>query len=192
MQYLLSCQTTSKLHRNEWLWAHMEEVTLLDILCQVACPQIFCRANRFTFNVGSDEQQKKIALTEARSALAKAQDDMTPYYNRRREPAQEYTPGEKVYLDGSDIQTSRPSKKLAHCFLRPYVVERHIGLYAYHLWLPQSMSHLHPVFPVVKLMPAPVDLIPGRQSDPPLDPILVDGEEHYEVEAVLDSRMLWG
>ena len=46
------------------------------------------------------------ALTEARSALAKAQDDMTCYYNRRREPAPEYIPGDKVYLDDSDIQTS--------------------------------------------------------------------------------------
>jgi hypothetical protein len=46
------------------------------------------------------------ALTEARSALAKAQDNMTCYYNRRQEPAPEYTPGDKVYLDGSDIQTS--------------------------------------------------------------------------------------
>jgi hypothetical protein len=54
------------------------------------------------------------------------------------------------------------------------------------------MSRLHPVFPVVKLMPAPVDPIPGQQSNPPLDPILVDGEERYEVEAVLDSRMLRG
>jgi hypothetical protein len=76
------------------------------------------------------------ALTEARSALAKAQDDMTHYYNRRREPAPKYTPGDKVYLDGSDIQTSRPSKKLAHCFLGPYVVERCVRLYAYHLQLP--------------------------------------------------------
>ena len=54
------------------------------------------------------------------------------------------------------------------------------------------MSHLYPVFPVVKLMPAPADPIPGRQSDPPPDPILVDGEEHYEVEAVLDSRIFRG
>jgi hypothetical protein len=101
------------------------------------------------------------ALTEARSALAKAQDDMTRYYNHRREPAPEYTPGDKVYLDGSDIQTSRPSKKLAHHFLGPYVVERRVGLYAYRLRLPKSMSCLHPVFPVVKLMPAPADPIPG-------------------------------
>ena len=59
MEYLLSCLTTSKLHRNEWWWVHMEEVTLLHIVCQVACPQIFYRANRITCNVGSDEKQKK-------------------------------------------------------------------------------------------------------------------------------------
>jgi hypothetical protein len=51
------------------------------------------------------------------------------------------------------------------------------------------MSRLHPVFPVVKLMPAPMDPIPGRWSNPPSDPVLVDGEEHYEVEAILDSRV---
>ena len=87
-----------------------------------------------TVNEFTDRMQS--ALTEARSALAKAQDDMTRYYNRRREPAPEYTPGDKVYLDGSDIQTSRPSKKLAHRFLGPYVVERRVGLYAYRLRLP--------------------------------------------------------
>ena len=59
-------------------------------------------------------------LTEAKATLAKAQEDMTRYYNRRREPAPEYAPGDRVYLDGSDIQTSRPSKKLAHRFLGPY------------------------------------------------------------------------
>ena len=54
------------------------------------------------------------------------------------------------------------------------------------------MSRLHPVFPVVKLMPAPVDPIPGRRSHPPPDPVLVEGEEHYEVEAILDSRISRG
>jgi hypothetical protein len=46
------------------------------------------------------------ALTEAKATLAKAQDDMARYYNQRRESAAEYTPGDKVYLDGSDIRTS--------------------------------------------------------------------------------------
>jgi transposase InsO family protein len=132
------------------------------------------------------------ALTEAKSALAKAQDDMSRYYDRRREPAPEYAPGDKVYLDGSDIRTSRPSKKLAHRFLGPYVVERRVGLNAYRLRLPSSMNRLHPVFPVVKLLTAPPDPIPGRRNSPPPDPILIDGEEEYEVEAVLNSRMFRG
>jgi transposase InsO family protein len=141
--------------------------------------------NEFTDRMNS-------ALMEAKSALAKAQDDMSRYYNRRREPAPEYAPGDKVYLDGSDIRTSRPSKKLAHRFLGPYIVERRVGANAYRLRLPKSMSRLHPVFPVVKLLTAPPDPIPGRRSSPPPDPVLIDGEEEYEVEAVINSRMFRG
>jgi hypothetical protein len=133
--------------------------------------------------------QMRSALTEVKSTLAKAQDDMSHYYNRRREPTPEYAPGDKVYLDRSDIQTLRPSRKLAHCFLGPYTVEHHAGANAYCLHLPKSMSRLHPIFPVVKLMAAPPDLIPGCRSHPPPDPVLVDGEEEYEVEAVIDSCM---
>jgi hypothetical protein len=133
--------------------------------------------------------QMNSALMEAKSALAKAQDDMSHYYNRRREPAPEYAPEDKVYLDRSDIRTSRPSKKLAHRFLGPYIVEHRVGANAYHLCLPKSMSRLHPVFPVVKLLTAPPDPIPGHRSSPPPDPVLIDGEEEYEVEAVINSRM---
>ena len=53
------------------------------------------------------------------------------------------------------------------------------------------MSHLYPVFLVVKFLTTPPDLIPRQQSCPPLDPILVDGEE-YEVEAVINSCMFQG
>jgi hypothetical protein len=58
--------------------------------------------NKFTDRMHS-------ALTEVKSALAKAQDNMSCYYNRRQELAPEYVPRDKIYLDGSDIQTLRPS-----------------------------------------------------------------------------------
>ena len=51
------------------------------------------------------------------------------------------------------------------------------------------MRRLHPVFNVIKLSLASPDPIAGRHSDPPPPPELVDGEEEYVVEKVLDSRM---
>jgi len=105
----------------------------------------------------------KDTLEEAKSALAKAKDDMARYYNRRRSPAPSFSPGDMVYLDSEDIQTTRPSKKLSHHCLGPYPVERRIGKYAYHLVLPPPMRCLHPVFNVVKLSPAPDDPIVGTR-----------------------------
>jgi hypothetical protein len=51
------------------------------------------------------------------------------------------------------------------------------------------MKHLHPVFNVVKLTPAPPDPMPSRHAPPPPSPELIDGEEEYVVEKILDSRM---
>src|SRR6266571_7051805 len=86
----------------------------------------------------------KDTLEEARSALAKAKDEMAWYYNRRRTPAPTFSPGDMVYLDSSDIHTTQPSRKLLHCRLGPYPVLRHIGKLAYCLILLPSMSRLHP------------------------------------------------
>jgi hypothetical protein len=53
-------------------------------------------------------------LEEARSAIAKAKDEYAMYYNHRREPALIFKPGDRVWLDGSDITTNRPLSKLSH------------------------------------------------------------------------------
>jgi hypothetical protein len=125
-------------------------------------------------------------LEEAKAALTKAKEEYTQYYNRCRSPAPVFQPGDKVYLDSSDIKTTRPSAKLAHRNLGPYKVLRCVGPSSYRLQLPPS---LHPVFPVIKLTPAPADPIPGWRTAPPPPPVLVDGYEEYEVERILDSRV---
>jgi hypothetical protein len=132
----------------------------------------------------------KNALEEAKAALAKSKDDMAKYYDRKRTPAPEYAPGDKVYLDASDIQTTRPSKKLSHRRLGPFPIVKKVGNGAYRLRLPPSMSRLHPVFNVVKLTPAPDDPIEGRRLRPPPPPELVDGEEEWIVEEILDSKVI--
>ena len=81
----------------------------------------------------------KDTLKEARSALAKAKDDMAHYYNQCQIPAPSFAPSDKVYLDSEDIQTTRPSKKLSHHQLGLYPIERPIGKYAYWLILLPSM-----------------------------------------------------
>jgi transposase InsO family protein len=55
-----------------------------------------------------------LGIEEAKSALTKAEDEYAMYYNWRREPAPVFTQGDRVWLDGSDIATNRPSSKLSH------------------------------------------------------------------------------
>jgi len=130
----------------------------------------------------------KSAMEEAKSAIRKAQEDMTWYYNRKRTPAPVYKPGDRVYLDALDIKTTHPSPKLSHRRLGPFEIERQVGPLAYHLKLPHRMRQLHPVFNVVKLSAAPEDPILGRKLQAPPPSIVVDREEEWEVEEILDSR----
>ena len=44
---------------------------------------------------------------------------------------------------------------------------------------------------VVKLFPALDDPIPGHHPRPLPPPVLVDNEEQYKVEEILDSCLFW-
>ena len=48
------------------------------------------------------------SLSDVKAALTKAKDDMAMYYNRQQQPAPTLAPGDKVFLDASDIHTTRP------------------------------------------------------------------------------------
>ena len=140
-------------------------------------------------SVNDFSERMKAALEEAAAALNQAKEDMARYYNQRHLPTPTFRPGDKVYVDASDIRTTRPSQKLAHRRLGPYPVERQVSRNAYRLTLPYSMRRLHPVFNVVKLTLAPSDPIPGRRPKLPPPPEIIDDEEEYVVEQVLNSRM---
>ena len=111
--------------------------------------------------VNEFKDHMEASLEEAKSALTKAKDDMARYYNQRRTLAPEYHIRDQVFLDAGDIKTTRPSPKLAHHYLRPYVIQWRVDRNTYRLKLPTSMTHIHPVFNVVKLLPVPDDPIPG-------------------------------
>jgi hypothetical protein len=119
-------------------------------------------------------------LEEAKSALSKAKDEYTLYYNRHRGPAPELQLGDLVWVDTTNIATDWLLVKLAHCHLSPYPIEARVGHSAYCLKLPPSLLRLHPVFPIVKLTLATPDPIIGRRSEPPPPPVLVEGKEEHK------------
>ena len=130
-------------------------------------------------------------LSEARATLMKLKDDMACYYNQCCEPAPTFAVSNKVFLDSSDINTTRPSKKPSHHYLGPFAVVCPVGLHAYCLRLPPSMSWLHPVFHVIKILPVPHDLI-GHRVKPPPPPMVIGSNEHYKVQEILDSCLQAG
>jgi hypothetical protein len=77
---------------------------------------------------------------EAKAALMNARDKYTMYYNCQCEPAPIFTPGKKVWLDGSDIVTNQPLSKLSHHRLGPFSIKAHIRHGAYHLALPPQLQ----------------------------------------------------
>ncbi|KAJ1300322.1 hypothetical protein OPQ81_005143 [Rhizoctonia solani] len=124
---------------------------------------------------------------EAKAALSIANQTYKRYYDERRHEAPKIEVGSKVYLDGANIQTQRPSKKLDHKRLGPYMVAKKVGKYTYQLDLPKSMK-IHPVFHVSLLFPKPSDEFKREPVNPP--PVITpEGEEEYIVERILDSRL---
>ena len=84
-------------------------------------------------SVNEFKERMEGALEEAKATLAKSKDDMTRYYDWRRTPTPNYTPGDKVYMDASDICTNRPLRKLSHHRLGPFPMVKKVGNGAYQL-----------------------------------------------------------
>jgi len=119
------------------------------------------------------------ATEEARSALARAANDMARFYDAHRREAPLYEVRDKVWLNGHNITTTRPTKTLDHKWLGPYPIEKVISWSTYRLKLPPSFSQTHPVFSVTLLRPYDVDNITERlQCDPP--PVVRDGSRNMK------------
>jgi hypothetical protein len=65
-------------------------------------------------SVNEFAERMVLGIEEVKVALTKVKDEYAMYYNCRRELAPVFVPGDKVWLDGSDIATNRPSSKLSH------------------------------------------------------------------------------
>jgi hypothetical protein len=124
-------------------------------------------------------------ITEARQVALKGQQRAEESWDKRQH-YQRFRKGDQVWLEGRNIHTSHPTAKLAPKRYGPFPITKVLGPVTYQLQLPNHWT-IHPVFHADLLTPYKETAFHGRNFDRPL-PDLIDGEEQYEVERILDSR----
>ena len=137
------------------------------------------------------EKMKKIQK-EAKAALGKAQEEMKKFANRRQREEEEYRVGDLVLLSTKDLKwqmKGRRSKKLTKCFVGLYKVKGIVSSNVIELELPKSIK-IHPVVNIsrVQLYKPQVE---GQKKIPP-KPVIIEGEEEFKVEKILNKRMVKG
>ncbi|QRW17320.1 Retrotransposable element Tf2 protein [Rhizoctonia solani] len=118
---------------------------------------------------------------EAKSALRLSKERMAE--NQGTIP--EYSVGEKVWLDGKNVELRTNSNKLDPRRLGPFKIIEKVSSHAYRLELLETLK-IHNVFYVgllSKSHEAPSQPFPEQ---PP--PETIEGEEEYEVEQIIDSK----
>ncbi|KAL5501145.1 hypothetical protein ACEPAH_9532 [Sanghuangporus vaninii] len=71
----------------------------------------------------------------------------------------------------------------------PFEVIKKVGASAYRLKLPRTWRQVHPIFNEVLLKQAIEPSFESQKKPSPPLPVLVNDEEEYEVEEILDSRL---
>ena len=125
------------------------------------------------------------ARKDAEAALRLTKTQMKERYEHGKKSIHTFKVGDQVWLNSKEIKIHQPSPKLGPRQLGPFKVLERIGDLNYRLELPDWLK-IHPVFHVDRLSPWRDN---GLRKPPPPKPDIIDGEEEYEVEKILDSRV---
>jgi len=137
------------------------------------------------------KKMKKIQ-EEVKAALGKAQEEMKKFADRKRGKGKEYRVGDLVLLSTKDLKwqmKGRRSEKLTERFVGPYKIKEIISSNTVELDLPKSIR-IHPIVNIsrVRLYKPQVE----RQKKIPLKPVIIKEEEEFEVEKILNKRIVQG
>jgi len=122
-----------------------------------------------------------------RNKMVAAQLRQKVYYDLRRKPDPNLQSGDMVWLLPHNIKTTRPSKKLDYKKIGRFKILAKIGTSAYKLALPPSMA-IQNTFHISLLGPYQDNRFPSQSKEPP-PPIQIEGEDEYELEEIIDSRL---
>ena len=123
----------------------------------------------------------KKAREEAQKLMIKAQKK----WAKGKEQEQRYKIGDQVWQEGRNLRIDRPSVKLAPKRYGPFEIRKVLSPITYQLTLPPQWK-IHNVFHVDLLTPYhETELHRPNFARPPPD--LINGEEEYEIEEILQS-----
>ncbi|ESK84295.1 hypothetical protein Moror_3746 [Moniliophthora roreri MCA 2997] len=97
--------------------------------------------------------------------------------------------GQKVWLEGKNLDFGYPNRKLSPKREGPFVIEKVMGPVTYRLKLPKQWR-IHPVFHA-GLLKLYRETKAHRRNflEPPPD--IVEGHEEFEIEAIIGHKPLW-
>jgi len=129
---------------------------------------------------------------EAKAALTKAQEEIRRYTDRKREEAVEYKVRDLVLLSTRDLKwqmVGQSSEKLVEWFVGPYKIKVIICSNVVELELPASVK-IHLVVNVSQIKRY-IDQVDSQRKETP-QPVVIKGEEEWEVEKILNKRKVQG
>jgi len=129
---------------------------------------------------------------EAKAALGKVQADIKKYADKKRLDIEEYKVEDLVMLSTKDLKyqmVRRRTEKLTERFVGPYRIKKIVSLNAIELELP-SIVKIHPVVNVSRIHRY-VGQVKGQKKEQLL-PVIIEGEEEWEVERILNKRWVRG
>ncbi|KAI2645676.1 Transposon Tf2-6 polyprotein [Labeo rohita] len=137
-------------------------------------------------------QRSEDTWNQAHVHLSHAVRRQTQMANLHRRPGPRYTPGQWVWLSTRDLRLKLPCRKLSPRYVGPFQIIRQITPVSFRLDLPANYR-ISPTFHMSLLKPAggPEEAL-EEEAGPQTVPILIDGEEAYQVHELLDSRRRGG
>ena len=127
-------------------------------------------------------EQLKEARDHMHVLMIKAQESWVKHRDTPK-----YKKGDLVWLEGRNLRLSQPTPKLAPRRHGPFKVIQVMSPVNYCLELPTQWS-IHPVFHINLLTPYRETITHGANYLRP-PPDLIDNEEEYKVEKILDSQL---
>ena len=108
-------------------------------------------------------------------------------WTRAKKEGRRFQLGDLIWLEGQNLKIDQPASKLATKRYGPFPVVQVLSPVTYRLTLPEQWK-IHPVFHVDLLTPYQETAFHGTNYTRP-PPDLINNEEEYEIEQILDLRV---